>query len=87
MKAFATIGLGSLGTLTFQHSVHASRPDRPHGVAPGAWLPLDENFGVVISRSSANGAIGGYFMVKQNGAWRRFQPEHAPTQAGSSSGP
>jgi len=75
MKAFATIGLGSLGTISFQQAIHASRADRPHGVAADCWLPLHEHFGVVLSRKPCGGGSAGYFMVKQNGVWHRFVDE------------
>jgi hypothetical protein len=78
MKAFATIGLGSLGSISFQHAIHALPADRPHGVAPDAWIRLDEKLGVVITarRSNANG-ISGYFVVKEGGSWHRLITEEA----------
>ncbi|MBX5461912.1 MAG: hypothetical protein IRZ28_12600 [Steroidobacteraceae bacterium] len=84
MKAFATIGLGSLGTISFQQAIHASRADRPHGVSADCWLPLDENFGVVLSRKPCGGGITGHFMVKQNGIWHRFIDEVTGTGAPAS---
>ena len=83
MKAFATIGLGSLGSISFQHAIHTLPADRPHGVAPDAWIRLDEKLGVVIAsrRPNANG-ISGYFMVKEGGAWHRLITEPAPTTEG-----
>src|SRR6185312_232072 len=48
MKAFATIGLGSLGSISFQHAISALPADRPHGVAPDSWVRLDEKVGLVI---------------------------------------
>jgi len=73
MKAFATIGLGSLGSLSFQHAIHALPADRPHGVAPDCWIRLDENLGLVIdSLQPANGALNGHFRVKQAGVWHRL---------------
>jgi hypothetical protein len=78
MKAFATIGLGSLGSISFQHAIHALPADRPHGVAPDAWIRLDEKLGVVIaSRKPGATGISGYFMVKEGGAWHRLVDERA----------
>jgi hypothetical protein len=78
MKAFATIGLGSLGSISFQHAIHALPADRPHGVAPEAWIRLDEKLGVVIaSRKPGAMSISGYFMVKEGGAWHRLVEEQA----------
>lgn len=73
MKAFATIGLGSLGSISFQHAIEALPADRPYGVAPDAWIRLDEKLGLVIdSLQPAGGGISGKFMVKHGGAWHRL---------------
>ena len=82
MKAFATIGLGSLGSISFQHAIHALPADRPHGLAPDCWIRLDERLGLVIdSPQPSTGAINGHFMVKQAGVWHRLAPngEARPT--------
>jgi hypothetical protein len=76
VKAFATIGLGSLGSISFQHAINALPADRPHGIAPDAWIRLDERLGVVIASRKPNGAgICGYFMVKESGTWHRLIEE------------
>jgi hypothetical protein len=78
MKAFATIGLGPLGSISFQHSIHTLPADRPHGVAPDAWIRLDEKLGLVLAaRRPAGGALGGCFMVKQAGMWQRLVDDSA----------
>lgn len=79
MKAFATIGLGSLGSISFQHAIHALPADRPHGVAPDAWIRLDDKLGVVIaSRKPNSNGISGYFVVKEGGSWHRLITEGSP---------
>jgi hypothetical protein len=76
MKAFATIGLGSLGSISFQHAINALPADRPHGVSSDAWIRLDERLGVVIAARRPNGTgITGYFMVKEGGSWHRLITE------------
>ncbi len=70
MKAFATIGLGSLGSITFQHAISALPADRPHGVTADCWIRLDEKLGLVIDPSS--GGLTGHFMVKQGGMWQHL---------------
>jgi len=78
MKAFATIGLGSLGSISFQHAINALPADRPHGIAADAWIRLDERLGLVIATRKPGGAgIPGYFMVKEGGAWHRLIEERA----------
>jgi hypothetical protein len=79
MKAFATIGLGSLGSISFQHAIHALPADRPHGITADAWIRLDEKLGVVIAtrRPGGNG-ISGYFMIKEAGSWHRLITDAAP---------
>jgi hypothetical protein len=78
MKAFATIGLGSLGSISFQHAISALPADRPHGVASEAWLRLDDRLGLVIAgRKPGAAGIAGYFMVKEGGAWHRLIEERA----------
>jgi hypothetical protein len=69
MKAFATIGLGSLGSISFQHAIHALPADRPHGIAPDCWVRLDDKLGLVIDSMPAEGSVTGRFMVKQAGVW------------------
>jgi hypothetical protein len=70
MKAFATIGLGSLGSISFQHAISALPADRPHGIPSDSWIRLDERLGVVIGAARPNTTgIPGYFMVKQSGIW------------------
>lgn len=43
MRTFATFGLGSLGSIRFQHAIEALPADRPHGVASDCWIRLDES--------------------------------------------
>jgi hypothetical protein len=70
MKAFATIGLGSLGSISFQHAIQALPADRPHGVAADCWVRLDDKLGLVIdSMPPEGGSVTGRFMVKQAGTW------------------
>jgi hypothetical protein len=70
MKASATIDLGSLGSISFQHAISALPADRPHGIVPEAWIRLDERLGLVIGSRRPNApGINGYFMVKQGGMW------------------
>jgi hypothetical protein len=71
MRTFATFGLGSLGSISFQHSIHTLPADRPHGVASDCWIRLDERLGLVIDGAQSAGASG-YFMVKQAGIWQRL---------------
>ena len=89
MKSFASIRLGSLGSLNIQHSISRDS-DRPPGVARDAWIRLEENLGVVIAppASSAAGAATppsatGHMMVKQNGSWVRLilEPQTGPLSA------
>jgi hypothetical protein len=77
MKAFATIGLGSLGSISFQHAVHALPADRPHGVTADCWIRLDEKLGLVIDTAQSAGDITGYFMVKQGDTWLRLTSKGA----------
>ena len=77
MKAFATIGLGSLGSISFQHAIRALPADRPHGVAPDCWIRLDENLGLVIDTLQSSGSLSGYFMAKQAGTWHRLRIDKA----------
>ena len=73
MKAFATIGLGSLGSLSFQHAIHALPADRPHGVAADCWLRLDEKLGLVIDALQPEGGVlSGHLMLKHGDVWHRL---------------
>ena len=72
MRTFATFGLGSLGSISFQHAIHAFPADRPHGVASDCWIRLDEKLGLVIDSAQSAGGLGGYFMVRQDGTWQRL---------------
>jgi len=81
MKAFATIGLGSLGSISFQHAVTTSGADRPYGIGADAWLRLDDRLGLVIT-STGGAAATGYFMVKHDNVWQRLNIEaKSPTPA------
>ncbi len=72
MRTFATFGLGSLGSISFQHAIHALPADRPHGVAPECWIRLDDRLGLVIDTAQSAGISSGYFMVKQGDSWNRL---------------
>jgi hypothetical protein len=72
MKTFATFGLGSLGSISFQHAIHALPADRPHGIAADCWVRLDERLGLVIDSVQSASGVSGYFMVKQAGMWQRL---------------
>jgi hypothetical protein len=72
MKTFATFGLGSLGSISFQHAIHALPADRPHGIAADCWVRLDERLGLVIDTAQSAAGASGYFMVKQGGIWQRL---------------
>jgi hypothetical protein len=84
MRSFASIKLGSLGSLSFQHSISATA-DRPPGISPDAWIRLDENLGIVVNApatsaatavtAAAPPAASGYFMVKHGGLWMRLHLE------------
>lgn len=72
MRTFATFGLGSLGSISFHHAIHALPADRPHGIAPDGWIRLDEKLGLVIDTVQSAGGVTGYFMVKQGDIWQRL---------------
>lgn len=72
MKAFATFGLGPLGSISFQHAVHLSGAARPHGVAENNWIRLDDRLGLVIATRGQDGAVRGYFMLRQGETWHRL---------------
>jgi hypothetical protein len=74
MKAFATIGLGSLGSISFQHAITASGADRPYGIGADTWIRLDERLGLVIT-STGGATANGYFMVKHDNLWQRLTIE------------
>lgn len=81
MKSFASIRLGSLGSISLQHSI-TSGSDRPPGVAADCWIRLEENLGLVVTPpplgSSATPVATGQLMFKHNGYWLRLQLEGAP---------
>ena len=74
MKAFATIGLGSLGSISFQHAITASGADRPYGIGADVWVRLDERLGLVIT-ATGGAAASGYFMIKHDKVWQRLNIE------------
>jgi hypothetical protein len=84
MRTFATVGIGSLGSITVQHSVRSSASDRPPGIPQSAWIRLEEDAGIVIT--SAESAVGaalppcatGYLMVRHGGCWLRLRDDPAP---------
>ena len=74
MKAFATIGLGSLGSISFQHAIHALPADRPHGVPSDSWIRLDDRLGIVLDAVPPSGeGVTGRIMVKHGGVWHRLR--------------
>lgn len=89
MRSFASIKLGSLGSLNIHHSI-SSGSDRPAGVAADAWIRLEENLGLVITAphganasaaAAASGtppAASGYLVFKHNGFWMRLNLESHP---------
>ena len=86
MRSFASIKLGSLGSLSIQHSISATA-DRPPGISPDGWIRLDENLGIVVhapatsataSTAAEPPAATGYFMVKHGGLWLRLNLEAQP---------
>ena len=88
MKGRALAGVilaAALGASPFVQSANA--PDRPPGVAKGAWIPINDRVGFVIIpatkgpgllRSSPlalllTPAVSGYFMVRgTSGEWTRM---------------
>jgi hypothetical protein len=73
MKAFATIGIGSLGSISFQHAIHTSGADRPYGITADSWIRLDDHLGLVIT--SRGSCATGYFMLKHDNVWQRLNIE------------
>jgi hypothetical protein len=83
MKSYASIKLGSLGSLSIQHSISA-QADRPPGVAADEWICLEENLGIVITppqtsgsappqtSGSAAASATGCLMFKHKGIWVRL---------------
>jgi len=74
MKAFATIGLGSLGSISFQHAITASGAERPYGIGAESWIRLDERLGLVVT-STGGATASGYFMIKHDNVWQRLNIE------------
>ncbi|MGH8220353.1 MAG: hypothetical protein ACREUT_17595 [Steroidobacteraceae bacterium] len=87
---FAAIGLASAAR-------RADAPDRPPGVTPSDWVPIDDSFGLVIVHSkgvplSGDGTalllsppVNGYFVVKRGDRWLRVvivEPAKGPGAAG-----
>jgi hypothetical protein len=81
MKTFATIGIGSLGSISIQHSMFSSWDDRPAGVGAADWVRVSEELGLVITSRQRNPTaerppcVEGYFVVRVAGAWLRLQEE------------
>ena len=73
MKAFATIGLGSLGSISFQHAIHASGADRPYGITADSWIRLENNLGLVVTSRTPTPTA--YFMLKHDNVWTRLTVE------------
>ncbi len=79
MKTFATIGIGSLGSISIQHSIFSSWDDRPAGVAAAEWVRVSEDLGLVITCRQGNPTAErppcaeGYFVVRVGGAWLRLK--------------
>ena len=72
MKTFATFGLGSLGSISFHHAIHALPADRPHGVTPDCWIRLDDKLGLVVEAAQSAAGVSGHLMVKHSGIWQRL---------------
>jgi hypothetical protein len=78
MRSFASFGIGSLGSISIQHTIGSADSDRPAGVSAGAWLRLQDSVGIVITsrQTTATAALPpratGYFVVKHDGVWLRL---------------
>ena len=90
MKTFATIGIGSLGSISIQHSIFSSWDDRPAGVSATDWVRVSEDLGLVITSRQRNPTaerapcVEGYFVVRVAGSWLRLQE---PTKSDTSAVP
>ena len=82
MKAFATIGLGSLGSISFQHAITASGTDRPYGIGADVWIRLDERLGLVVT-ATGGATASGYFMIKHDNIWQRLIIETKGAEPGA----
>ena len=88
MRAFATIGVGSLGSISIQHTMCSVAPELPPGIWAEAWIRIDENRGIVITLSHTVAAAPlaeletGYFMVRDSGVWLRVPSRGAFVPAG-----
>jgi hypothetical protein len=80
MKSFASFGIGSLGSISIQHTIGAADSDRPAGISADAWIRLQDTVGIVITsrQTSATPTLPpratGYFVVKHDGVWLRLDP-------------
>jgi hypothetical protein len=85
MKSFASFGLGSLGSISIQHTIGGADADRPAGISSDAWIRLQDTVGIVITsrQTSATAALPpratGYFVVKHDGLWLRLVDDSART--------
>jgi hypothetical protein len=78
MRSFASFGIGSLGSISIQHTFGSADSDRPAGVSADAWVRLLDTVGIVITsrQTSATAALPpratGYLVVKHDGVWLRL---------------
>jgi hypothetical protein len=78
MKSFASFGIGSLGSISIQHTIGGADSDRPAGISSDAWIRLQDAVGIVITsrQTTATAALPpratGYFVVKHDGVWLRL---------------
>jgi hypothetical protein len=78
MKSFASFGIGSLGSISIQHTIGGTDSDRPVGISSDAWIRLQDTVGIVITsrQTTATAALPpratGYFVVKHDGVWLRL---------------
>jgi hypothetical protein len=83
MKSFASFGIGSLGSISIQHTIGGADSDRPAGISSDAWIRLQDTVGIVITsrQTTATAAFPpratGYFVVKHDGVWLRLVDDSA----------
>ena len=88
MRAFATIGVGSPGSISIRHTMCSVAPELPRGIWTEAWVRIDENHGIVITLSHTVATAplaeleSGYFMVRDSGVWLRVPSRGAFVPAG-----
>jgi hypothetical protein len=91
MRSFATIGIGSLGSISIQHTMRLSASERPPGIVSDAWIRIEEDVGIVITSrqlaatTTLPPCATGYFMVRHGGFWLRLLDDGACGQASNRS--